>query len=100
MYGEPSLYEYAEVIKKANEAISTDGFKCSHNNTGWLGYNIKTPNGKRYQLVKRNHLIGKGYVLCESSDKPFQTGRNLGLHFDSLQLCKEYLMKNESLGDI
>ena len=92
MYGEPSLYEYAEMIDKANKAISTNGFKCVHNNTGWLGYYITTPNGNKYQLVKRRIFGDNGYYLCEYTSKPFSTGKPLGLYFKDLEECKQYLI--------
>lgn len=95
MYGEPSLYEYAKMIDEANRKISTDGFKCVHNNTGWLGYYITTPNGNKFQLVKRNVFGNTGYYLCECTEKAFSTGKPLGLDFKDLEECKEYLLLNE-----
>ena len=95
MYGEPSLSEYAKMMSEANKAISTDGFKCSHNNAGWLGYYITTPKGNSYQLVRKNAFMDDGYYLCECSKKPFHTGIDLGLSFKDLEECKQYLIKNE-----
>lgn len=95
MYGEPSLWEYARMIDEANKAISTNGFKCSHNNTGWLGYYITTPYGNNYQLVKKSTFGNDGYFLCEYTPKAFTYGKSLGLSFKDLEECKEYLISND-----
>ena len=95
MYGEPSFYEYAEMMAEANAKISTNGFKCLHNNTGWLGYYITTPKGKGYQLVRNNPFSNEGYHLCEHTPELGKTGRSLGLEFKDLEECKQYLLDNE-----
>lgn len=95
MYGEPSVYEYGKMINEANKSISTDGFKCIHNNVGWLGYYITTPKGKKYQLVKQRSFTNEMYYLCEYTPISFQTGKPLDLEFKSLEECKEYLKEME-----
>lgn len=96
MYGEPSIWEYAEAVEKANNRISTDGFKCSHNNAGWLGYYITTPKGNKYQLVKKSLFGDDGYYLCKYTSKAFSTGASLGLNFKDLEECKQYLLSKET----
>ena len=95
MYGEPSAFEYAKMLGEANAAISTNGFKCFHNNTGWLGYYITTPKGNKYQLVKRSAFGNDGYFLCEYTPKSFEYGKPLGKDFKDLDECKEYLLTQE-----
>lgn len=95
MYGEPSIYEYGKMMNEANKSISTNGFKCVHNNTGWLGYYITTPKGNEYQLVKRRGFGENGYYLCEYTSTPFSFGKSLDLDFEDLEECKQYLMHNE-----
>lgn len=96
MYGEPSVYEYAKALAEADAAISDNGFSCSHNNAGWLGYYIRTPKGDKYQLVQKNDFrTSDGYCLHEYSPVSFRTGKSLGLEFATLEDCKEYLIAKE-----
>lgn len=92
--GEPSSLEYGKVMDEINKSISTKGFKCTHNNAGWSGYYITTPQGNKYQLVK-NSYGDKKYYLCEYSSKPFSTGKSLDVEFNDLEECKEYLLTIE-----
>ncbi len=95
MYGEPSALEYGRMINEANKSISTNGFICLHNNAGWLGYYIKTPKGKKYQLVQINRSRSKdGYYLCEYGSS-FSPGKPLCLEFKDLDECKRYLLSLE-----
>lgn len=96
MYGEPSVWEYARLVDEANDRISTEGFKCLHNNAGWLGYYITTPKGNKYQLVKRSLFGDDGYCLCEYSERAFSYGKSLGLEFKDLEECKKYLLLKEN----
>lgn len=96
MYGEPSVWEYAKYIEEVNNKISTEGFRCSHNNAGWLGYYITTPKGNKYQLVKRSLFGDDGYYLCEYSERAFSHGKSLGLNFKDLEECKQYLFSKEN----
>jgi hypothetical protein len=96
MYGEPSAYEYGKMMSEANKAISTDGFKCCHNNAGWLGYYITTPKGNKYQLVNKRTFVNDGYYLCEYTSRPFSVGNPLNLEFKDLEECKQYLIEIES----
>jgi len=95
MYNEPSDLEYGRMMSEANRAISTDGFVCTHNNAGWLGYYITTPNGAKYQLVKKSAFGNDGYRLCEYSPKPFCFGKPTELEFKDLEECKKYLAFQE-----
>lgn len=95
MHGEPSAYEYAQMIGDANKRISTNGFSCSHNNLGWLGYFITTPKGNKYQLVKKTSFGDTGYYLCEHNPRSYEIGLPLGLDFCDLEECKKYLAQNE-----
>jgi len=61
-----------------------------------LGYYITTPNGEKYQLVKKSTFGNEGYYLCEYIPKSFQTGKSLGLEFKDLEECKQYLIAKEN----
>ena len=95
MYGEPSAYEYGRMLQEANDAISTEGFRCHHVNTGWVGYYIQTPKGNKYQLVKRDLFRDTGYYLCDYDLHIGDHGRSLGLNFIDLNEAKEWLSWQE-----
>jgi hypothetical protein len=97
MYGEPSVYEYAQMLNEADKRISTDGFKCSHNNLGWVGYYITTPKGKKFELVQKDWLYSdKGYTLCYPTKYFGMCGMPTGQEFKTLEECKTYLLELES----
>lgn len=97
MYGEPSAYEYAEMLNEANKRVSTDGFNCSHNNLGWNGYYITTPKGKKFELVQKDWLYSnKGYTLCYPSQYFGMSGMPTGYEFKTLEECKAYLLEFEN----
>ena len=96
MYGEPSASEYGKMLSEANKTISTMGFKCTHNNLGWCGYFITTPNGFNYQLIKRSGFgPNKSYYLAESTPTGYDRGMPVGTRdFKDLEDCKQYLLEN------
>ena len=55
MVGEPSASEYGKAISEYNKKVSTDYCKCTHNNVGWVGCFVTTPNNK-YCIVTHNSL--------------------------------------------
>jgi len=65
MYGEPNVYEYAKAIDDYEKRISTTYCKCKHNNCGWVGIWVTTPNGK-YCVVNKNQFSkDEYYSICK-----------------------------------
>ena len=90
-----NILEYAEAIQNVEDNVSTDYCKCIHNNIGWCGFYIHTPNNK-YCIVSHGDIFsGEYYTINKYTDGfgsyPAQLIKD---KFNSLEAALIYLENN------
>ena len=84
--------EYADAIKSVNEKMSTDYCTCVHNNMGWLGFYVTTPNDK-YCVVKNNNAK-ECYTINKYVGGLKYPPELLSIIFDTPQEAIKYIEEN------
>ena len=61
---EPSAYEYGMAMSKIHRELNVWPDWCvTHNNLGWLGYNVKAPTSERIEVFRSSNFGDKYYTI-------------------------------------